>query len=50
MNWENQLIGRPVTYNFLNNDTVEEIKKTECLFMRKVSADCILPSYFDNIS
>jgi hypothetical protein len=48
VNWRKN--NKPETYYFLNNDIVEEIKKTECLFMRKVPADCKLPSYFDTIS
>jgi hypothetical protein len=36
----------PKTYDILTNDMVYEILNSECLFMRKVSSECKLPSYF----
>ena len=42
---------RPKTYSHLSNSMIEDIKKEKegtFLFMRKVSKECILPSYFDN--
>ena len=51
VNWNyKRFNGRPLTYFSLNNDNINEIKKTDALFMRKVPEQCNLPSYFDDIS
>ena len=39
----------PKTYSKLTNEMVENILKSGALFMRKISPECILPSYFDKI-
>jgi len=40
----------PKTYDILTDDMVYNIlDKTKCLFMRKISDKCILPSYFESI-
>ena len=51
-NWkEFENKGRsPKTYTKLTNEMIKNILDSEDpLFMRKVSQDCILPSYFDTI-
>ena len=39
----------PKTYLKLTNEDVKNILKSNCLFMRKIASECILPSYFDKI-
>ena len=39
----------PKTYSKLTNQLLENILKSNCLFMRKVCSKCILPSYFETI-
>lgn len=41
----------PKTYELLTNEVVDKIKTDypDCLFMRKISDKCILPSYYDTI-
>ena len=39
----------PKTYSILTNDMIENILKEKTLFMRKISPECKLPSYFDNL-
>jgi hypothetical protein len=36
----------PETYDNLTNNVINTILETKCLFMRKVSPECKLPSYF----
>ena len=51
VNWkESEQFRRPKTYYILTNEIIENILKSKCLFMRKVSSECELPSYFDKIS
>lgn len=52
VNWNNKndCYKKPVTYHLLHNDNIKDIKKTNAFFMRKVSKNCKLPSYFDDIS
>jgi hypothetical protein len=38
----------PKTYECLTNEMIEQMKETACLFVRKISNKCILPSYYDN--
>lgn len=38
----------PKTYSKLTNENIENILKSDALFMRKVGPECNLPSYFDN--
>ena len=48
-NWEDKK-GSPKTYFSLTNEFIHDIKKNnDILFIRKISNDCILPSYFDKI-
>ena len=37
----------PKTYSKLSNENIENILKSDALFMRKVGPECDLPSYFD---
>jgi len=39
----------PKTYSKLTNDIIENILKSDYLFMRKIGPECVLPSYFDKI-
>jgi hypothetical protein len=39
----------PKTYSILNNNMVDEMKKSPCFFLRKISKKCVLPSYFANL-
>lgn len=39
----------PKTYSKLSNENIENILKSDALFMRKVGPECELPSYFDPI-
>lgn len=50
-NWKESEDGKhPKTYTKLTNEMIENILDSEDpLFMRKVSQDCILSSYFDTI-
>ena len=41
---------RPKTYSKLSNENIENILKSDALFMRKVGPECDLPSYFDTIN
>tara|TARA_Y100000389_G_C17395848_1_gene482449 strand:+ start:1094 stop:1366 length:273 start_codon:yes stop_codon:yes gene_type:complete len=36
----------PKTYSILTNEMIENILKSDALFMRKIDPECILPSYF----
>lgn len=40
---------KPKTYSKLTNENIENILKSDALFMRKVGSECDLPSYFDTI-
>ena len=39
----------PKTYSILTNDMIENILKEKTFFMRKISPECELPSYFNNL-
>ena len=39
--------NKPKTYSKLTNENIENILKSDALFMRKVGPECNLPSYFD---
>ena len=39
----------PKTYSKLTNKIVQNVLNTNCLFLRKIPSECILPSYFDKI-
>ena len=47
---ERDNINNPKMYHDLTNEQINKIIKTDSLFMRKVSKDCILPSYFNSIN
>ena len=38
----------PKTYDILTDNAVKRILRSGCLFMRKVSKECVLPSYFES--
>lgn len=40
----------PKTYSKLTNKQIEDVLKSDALFMRKIGAECKLPSYFDNFT
>ena len=56
VNWnenrsENEDLFRPHTYDNLDNETIYDIKNRKnqsYFFIRKISNDCILPSYYDD--
>jgi hypothetical protein len=39
--------GSPKIYNTLTNEIIEDILKSDTLFIRKITPECNLPSYFD---
>ncbi len=40
----------PKTYSLLTNKIIEDILRSDVLFMRKIESECKLPSYFDTFS
>ena len=44
--WKQSDTSHPVTFDTITEDMLEKIRNTGCLFMRKISRTCVLPSFY----